>query len=121
MVYAKPDLTATDGVHTTFFFGSAPGRFYGTSAAAPHVAGVVALMRQLRPSLTPAQVKSLLRSSTVAMSGGTPNSTGKGRLYAYSAANLLTHPAWPGSSATPDRTPPPGPCAAAAPARSGSC
>ncbi|WCM93856.1 hypothetical protein M5C99_03765 [Acidovorax sp. NCPPB 2350] len=46
----KPDVCAPDGVATTFF-GSVTGddgwpRFYGTSAAAPHLAGVASLMLQ---------------------------------------------------------------------------
>ncbi|HET7589764.1 MAG TPA: S8 family serine peptidase [Solirubrobacterales bacterium] len=46
---AKPDVAATDCGRTTFFaFESSPGvwRFCGTSAAAPHAAGAVALMVQ---------------------------------------------------------------------------
>ncbi|HEX6455529.1 MAG TPA: S8 family serine peptidase [Solirubrobacterales bacterium] len=48
-VIAKPDVAATDCGRTTFFaFESSPGiwRFCGTSAAAPHAAGAVALMMQ---------------------------------------------------------------------------
>ncbi|HEV8674910.1 MAG TPA: S8 family serine peptidase [Methylomirabilota bacterium] len=46
-VRPKPDITGTDGVAT-----SRPGfnPFYGTSAAAPHVAAVAALMVQANPS-----------------------------------------------------------------------
>ena len=35
----------------------------GTSMAAPHVSGVIALMLSLKPALTPAQIKSYLQSS----------------------------------------------------------
>ena len=56
----KPDITAADGV-TTASDGFSP--FYGTSASAPHVAGIVALMLEANPSLSPAQVKRILRQS----------------------------------------------------------
>jgi serine protease len=40
--------------------GSAYGGFTGTSAAAPHVAGVAALIKSLLPTATPAQIRDLL-------------------------------------------------------------
>jgi serine protease len=43
----------------------------GTSAATPHVAGVVALMLSVKSPLTPAQVKSYLQSSARAFPAGT--------------------------------------------------
>ena len=43
----------------------------GTSMAAPHVAGVVALMLSVKPSLTPAQIKSYLQSSARTFPAGT--------------------------------------------------
>ena len=47
---AKPDIAAIDGVRISGAteFGS---RFFGTSAAAPHVAGVAALLLEAQPSL----------------------------------------------------------------------
>jgi subtilisin family serine protease len=45
--------------------------FSGTSAAAPQVAGVCALLKQKEPSLTPAQVKAALRATARDVTAGT--------------------------------------------------
>ncbi|WP_263819863.1 T9SS type A sorting domain-containing protein [Salinibacter sp.] len=71
----KPDVTGTDGVDNTFF-GSDIGdsffdgvdadphpNFFGTSAAAPNIAAIGALIRQARPGLTPSEVYSRLEDT----------------------------------------------------------
>jgi subtilisin family serine protease len=68
----KPDLIAPDGVST-----SVEGfkTFNGTSAAAPHIAGIVALMEQAAGGsdvFTPKQIKEILQSSSIPLSS-TPN------------------------------------------------
>jgi len=82
----KPDLCGFDDVAT-----SVPGfsPFFGTSAAAPHVAGVAALLLQENPALSPAQVQNVLRSSAVDIGiTGFDDATGAGRVDAFAAAAL---------------------------------
>lgn len=71
----KPDLVAPAEVSTVAYgFQDFPG----TSAAAPHVAGLVALLRQHDPDATPAQVKSFLIERAETMGDGPNNATGHG-------------------------------------------
>lgn len=60
----KPEVVGPDGVTVTGNggFGSP---FYGTSAAAPHVAACLALVLEAAPTLTTSQVRSAVMSSTV--------------------------------------------------------
>ena len=72
---SKPDVTGPDGGNTTFFGtdiddpdipaddDSFPN-FFGTSAAAPHVAGLLALMQDAEPGLSPRAYADALRRST---------------------------------------------------------
>ena len=67
-VRAKPDFVGTDGVLITGAgsFGSWDGshwRFYGTSAAAPHVAAVAAQMWAAYPGETGNQIRDAIKSS----------------------------------------------------------
>jgi len=66
-ILSKPDVTASDCGVTTFFasFVKAEGawRFCGTSAAAPHAAGVAALMLDAEPGTSPADVRTALQES----------------------------------------------------------
>jgi serine protease len=72
-----------DGVLSTLV-SSAKGsdyRYYqGTSMAAPHVAGVVALMKAVHPTLMPAQVDALLTSGALTNDIGT---SGRDDLYGH--------------------------------------
>jgi len=70
----KPDLVAPDGFNTTSF-----SRFYGTSAAAPYVAGICALVKQRYPDFTPVEVKQYLESNALDLgTAGKDNVYGSG-------------------------------------------
>jgi hypothetical protein len=63
----------------------------GTSMAAPHVAGTVALTLHANPDLTPAQVKAILRQTARLnnnLNGLTVNDRGHGIIDAYEAVQL---------------------------------
>ena len=76
VVRQKPDIAAANGVVTTFPAGSGFNPFFGTSAAAPHAAGVAALLKSFKPSLTPQQIRRILTSTAldIEASGVDPDS-----------------------------------------------
>jgi serine protease AprX len=57
----------------------------GTSMATPHVAGIVALMYEANPNLTPAQVRDILERTATNMGGRQPWEVGAGHINAYAA------------------------------------
>jgi hypothetical protein len=70
---AQVDVAAPGtGVATTFPWGP-NADFGGTSAATPVVAGVAALVMEAAPSLTPAQVQSVIQLSAAAADNTPPN------------------------------------------------
>ena len=79
-VRPKPGVTGPDGANTTFFIADSTRdedtlpNFFGTSASAPHVAAVAALMREADPTLTPAEIYDILRSTAQNMN---PRPTGE--------------------------------------------
>ncbi len=86
------DLAAPTQVPTTDYGGGYPRNWSGTSAAAPHVAGVAALVKAARPSLSPVEVRQLLIATADDLSGeqnggevGWDQYTGYGRVNAFEA------------------------------------
>lgn len=112
-VRRKPEITAPDGGNTSFFdpFGNGDTpldadkmpNFFGTSAAAPHAAGVAALMLDAEKGkrLTPVQVKGILSANTVDMDNiytpgfdkGFDFNTGYGLIKADDAVAAVKFPA----------------------------
>lgn len=89
---ASPDLVGPDGTNNTFF-GTDIGfdadtdpNFFGTSAAAPHVAAVAALLLEVNPSLSPQQVYDILQSTAIDMGAvGFDDESGAGLVDARAA------------------------------------
>ncbi|HEV2701578.1 MAG TPA: S8 family serine peptidase [Steroidobacteraceae bacterium] len=112
----KPDLTGPDGINDTFLGfqlakstnpappwnssgqfatsiaqclnNTAYPNFFGTSAAAPHVAGAAALLWQANPALTATQLASALKSTALAMAEG-PAGSGAGLVQVGAALDAI--------------------------------
>jgi subtilisin family serine protease len=91
-----PIITAPgSGIRTTALTGGGnfPDSYTtvdGTSVAAPHVAGVLALLLSINPNLTVSELENALRSSALDLGTvGPDNSYGSGRLDAIRAAEDL--------------------------------
>jgi subtilisin family serine protease len=72
VVRQQPAIMAPDGVDTSFFGGEDSDNttlpnFFGTSAAAPHAAGLAALLKELTPTLTPGEMYGWMKASALDM------------------------------------------------------
>ena len=86
----KPDCSGVDGVQVTGA-GSFPTGFWGTSAAAPHVAGLAALIWSGRQDASGAQVRSALLATADDLGiAGTDMIFGAGRLNATAMYALFS-------------------------------
>lgn len=110
----KPDLAGIDGVQHSRP-GSFPSPFFGTSAAAPGIAALAALLLDLDPALPPSGVRGALLATAFDVDGDGPDLiSGFGRADAFAAA-LAVLPTGPRTdtptpTATASPSPTPGPC-----------
>ncbi len=87
----KPDLSAPGVNVVSSFTGGGWAKGTGTSMAAPHVAGLAALLWQARPGLSVEQIEGILRTTTQPSDEDAPNnSTGWGLVDAYAAGLQVT-------------------------------
>lgn len=93
----KPEIAGPDGSNTTFFGtdiafdpDSHPN-FFGTSAAAPHAAGVAALVLEASSSLEPNGVNQVVESSARDIeTAGVDNLSGYGLIDAWNAVQTVS-------------------------------
>jgi len=87
----RPDIAAPGVGITSINYANNTGycSMSGTSMATPCVAGVIALMLEANPSLTPCKIDSILEHTAVRCEGSTKknNYTGSGRIDAYTAVS----------------------------------
>ncbi|MDO9397629.1 MAG: S8 family serine peptidase, partial [Herbiconiux sp.] len=131
IVTPKPDITSVDGGFTNFFGQKVGGAdevyaFFGTSAAAPAAAAVVALGREHRPQATVAEIRTALGATATSVANPLPeyfdaeNITGAGLVDAAAFLEALPAPApAPTPTPTPTAAPVPSPTPSAAPAADG--
>ncbi|MEW8971457.1 MAG: S8 family serine peptidase, partial [Mesobacillus sp.] len=79
------DVSYIDGVHLPYYTTSS-----GTSMAAPHISGVVALMKEANPSLTPDLALDLMVQTANPMPGYQLHEVGAGYVDAYEAVQAAS-------------------------------
>jgi len=100
----KPDLTGIDGIDNSGP-GGFPSPFFGTSAAAPGVAAVAALLLELNPALTAPQLRTAFETTSVDLGATGPDITyGYGRVDAFEAALAIVPAGFATRTPTPTVT-----------------
>jgi serine protease AprX len=79
------DVSYIDAVHLPYYTTSS-----GTSMATPHISGVVALMKEANPSLSPDQALNLMVETADPMSGYQLHEVGAGYVNAYEAVQAAS-------------------------------
>lgn len=87
----KPNVTAPGSVAHTSSPGGGYGSFGGTSAATPHVSGLVALLRQKNPNATVDEIKEAILTTAIDYGDSGPdNDFGWGVIDCMAALNALS-------------------------------
>lgn len=104
----KPEVVAPGAQIRSSLPGGSFGTYGGTSMAAPHVSGLVALLLQANPSLTVDAIEAIMASTAQPMGEMVPNNdSGWGRIDAYHAAAVALEAGFVNGQVTrsPDQQP----------------
>lgn len=88
VISTQKDIDNLDPEHVPYYT-----HLNGTSMAAPHVAGIVALMLEVNPTLTPYQVKEILQQTATNMPNRESWEVGAGYVNAYAAVDRASRTA----------------------------
>ncbi|MDY6876961.1 MAG: S8 family serine peptidase [Chloroflexota bacterium] len=89
----RPHVVAPGVIVRSALPGGAYGEKNGTSMAAPHVAGIVALLRSVSPTLSIAHSAYIITSTAVPITISVPNNdSGWGRVDSFAAVSAVAHP-----------------------------
>ncbi len=89
----KPDILAPGEQIVSAVPGGSYQKMSGTSMAAPHIAGIAALLLERNPKLEPWQIKKILMESAKSLeSTSDPNVQGKGLVDVVKALQMATQP-----------------------------
>ncbi|UCZ52423.1 S8 family serine peptidase [Bacillus shivajii] len=83
---ATDDAEMIDSAHLPYYTTMS-----GTSMASPHVAGIIALMLEANPTLSPDEVKQILEETATNIPGKEPWEVGAGYVNAYAAVEAALH------------------------------